>query len=174
MSTTRRTTTDVPAETPARATSGPPASHLPRRPAAGRSIGTASTTAGVGLLLMSAFAVFGKVFVIDSLVTPGNATQTAQDILASEGLFRLGIVSLILVLALDVVVACALYWVFSPVNKSLSIVASAMRLVYSAVFMVAIAQLPGVLRLLSDEGNRAVFSADQVNAQASAGLGAFT
>ena len=123
---------------------------------------------------MSAFAVFGKVFVLDSLVTPGNPTQTAQDILASAGLFRLGIVSLILVIALDVVIACALYRVFSPVNKGLSLVAAAMRLVYSAVFMVAIAQLPGVLGLLTDDSNRAVFSAEQLNAQASLGLAAFT
>jgi hypothetical protein len=123
---------------------------------------------------MSAFAGFGKFVALDGLVTPGDATQTARDILASEGLFRLGIVSLILVIALDVVVACALYRVFSPVNKSLSIVAAAMRLVYSAVFMVAIAQLPGVLRLLTDDSSRAVFGADEVNLQASLGLAAFT
>jgi hypothetical protein len=123
---------------------------------------------------MSAFAVFGKFVAIDGLVTPGNATQTSQDIVASAGLFRLGIVSLILVIALDVVIACTLYRVFSPVNKSLSIVAAAMRLVYSAVFMVAVAQLPGVLGLLSDDSNRAVFSAEQLNAQASLGLAAFS
>jgi hypothetical protein len=72
------------------------------------------------------------------------------------------------------VVACALYRVFSSVNNSLSIVAAAMRLVYSAVFMVAIAQLPGVLRLLTDDSIRAVFGSDQVNLQASLGLAAFT
>ena len=145
-----------------------------RRFADGWSIRTASTTAGVGLLLMSAFAGFGKLVALDGLVTEGNATQTAHDILASQGLFRLGIASLILVVALDVVIACALYRVFSPVNKSLSILAAAMRLVYASVFMVAIAQLPGVLRLLTDDSNRAVFGADQMNAQASLGLAAFT
>jgi hypothetical protein len=123
---------------------------------------------------MSAFAGFGKFVALDGLVTPGDATQTAQDILASQGLFRLGIASLILVIALDVVIACALYRVFSPVNKGLSILAAAMRLVYAGVFMVAIAELPGVLRLLTDEGSRAVFGADQINAQASVGLAAFT
>ena len=174
MSTPQLANTDVTANTEANAPSAPPPPPLSQRSADGWSIRTASTTAGVGLLLMSAFAVFGKVVVIDGLVTPGNATQTAHDILASEGLFRLGIASLILVIALDVVVACALFRVFSPVNKSLSIAGAAMRLVYSAVFMVAIAQLPGVLRLLTDEGNRAVFSAEQLNAQASLGLVAFT
>ena len=123
---------------------------------------------------MVPLSVFGKFVALDGLVTKGNAAQTAQDLLASEGLFRLGIASLILVVALDVLVACALYRVFSPVNKSLSTVAAAMRLVYSAVFMVAIAQLPGVLRLLTDDSSRAVFGADEVNLQASLGLAAFT
>jgi hypothetical protein len=56
---------------------------------------------------------------LDALVTAGDATQTARDIVASLGLFRLGIVSLTLVTALDVVIACALYRVFSPVHKNL-------------------------------------------------------
>ena len=123
---------------------------------------------------MSALAVFGKFVALDGLVTEGNAAQTAQDIMASEGLFRFGIASLILVIALDVVIACALYRVFSPVNKSLSILAAALRLVYAGVFMVAVAQLPGVLRLLTDDRFRAILGSDQVDVQASLGLAAFT
>jgi hypothetical protein len=123
---------------------------------------------------MSALAGFGKFVALDGLVTEGNAAQTAQNIVASEGLFRFGIASLILVIALDVVIACALYRVFSPVNKSLSILAAALRLVYAGVFMVAVAQLPGVIRLLTDDRNRAVLGSDQVDVQASLGLAAFT
>ena len=122
---------------------------------------------------MSVVAIFGNVVVVDGLVTEGNPTQTAADIMASEGLFRLGIASLIMVIGLDVVIAWALYRVFSPVNKSLSMLAMAMRLVYSGVFMVAVAQLVGVVRLLSDDGYRAVFGADQVNAQAMLAITAF-
>ena len=150
-----------------------PAPELPRG-VDGWSTRSASITAGLALLLMSALAVFGKFVALDGLVTEGDPTQTAQHILASEGLFRLGIASLIVVIALDVVVACALYRVFSPVNKSLSILAAAMRLVYTGVFMVAIAQLPGVLRLLTDDATRTVLGADQVNAQAMLQIAAFT
>jgi len=122
---------------------------------------------------MSVVAIFGNVVVVDGLVTEGNATQTAADIMASAGLFRLGIASLVVVVALDVVVAWALYRVFSPVNKSLSMLAAALRLVYSGVLMVAIGQLLGVIRLLGDDGYLAVFGADQVNAQAMVGIAAF-
>ena len=144
-----------------------------RRLTAGWSVRRASITAGVALLLMSAVAIFGNFVAVDGLVTEGNAAQTAQDIRASEGLFRLGIVSMVVVIALDVVIAWALYRVFSPVNKSVSILAAALRLVYSGVFMVAIAQLVGVARLLSNDTNAAVFGADQVDAQALVGITAF-
>jgi hypothetical protein len=144
-----------------------------RSVAADWSIRTASITAGVALLLMSIVAIFGKVVVVDGLVTEGNAAQTAADIVASEGLFRLGIASLVVVIALDVVVAWALYRVFRPVSNSLSMLAAMLRLVYSGVFMVAIAELLGVVRLLSNDGSVAVFGPDQLNAQAMLGISAF-
>jgi Domain of unknown function (DUF4386) len=148
----------------------PPAS---RRWTANWSMRNASITAGVGLLLMSVLAGFGNFVALDGLVTEGDAAQTAQDILASQGLFRLGIASLVVAVALDVVIAWALYRVFSPVNKGLSMLAAALRLVYSGVFMVAIAQLLGVIRLLGNDGNRTVFGADLANAQAMLGITAF-
>ena len=134
----------------------------------------ASIVAGVGLLLMSALAGFGKFFALDGLVTTGDATQTAHDILGSEATFRLGIVSLILVAALDVVVACALYRVFRPVSKNISMLAAVLRLVYAAVFVVAIGELLGALRLLSDDAYLRVFSVDQLNAQALLHINAFS
>jgi len=139
-----------------------------------RPIRTASLTAGGGLLLMSVLAGFGKFVAVDGLVTRGDAAQTARDITESAGLFRLGIVSLVMVIALDVVVAWGLYRVFSPVNRSLSMVAAAFRLVYSGVFLVAIGQLLGPLRLLADDAYLGVFSADQLNAQALLDITAFS
>jgi hypothetical protein len=135
---------------------------------------SASIIAGVGLLLMSALAGFGKFFALDGLVTPGDATQTARDIVGSEGTFRLGIVSLILVIALDVVIAWALYRVFRPVSKNISMLAAVLRLVYAGVFMVAIGELLRALRLLSDDAYLRVFSADQLNAQALLSINAFS
>lgn len=158
---------------PTRHHSGDAPSAASRRWAGNWSIRSASIVAGVGLLLMSVVAIFGNVLVVDGMVTEGDATQTAADILASAGLFRLGIASLVLVIALDVVVAWAFYRVFSPVSKSISMLAAVMRLVYSGVFMVAVAELVGVVRLLSNDAYRAVFAADQVNAQAMVGITAF-
>jgi hypothetical protein len=150
-----------------------PAQPGPRRSTIEWSMRSASLTAGIALLLMSAVAIFGNVIVVDGLVTRGDAAATSADITASAGLFRLGIASLVLVVGLDVVVAWALFRVFSPVNASLSMLAAILRLVYSAVFMVAIGELLGVIRLLSDEGNRAVVGTDLVQVQAMQGITAF-
>lgn len=145
-----------------------------RRPSAAHwPIRSASLTAGIALLLMSAVAILGNVVVIDGLVAEGDATRTAANIMGSEGLFRLGIASLVIVVALDVVVAWALFRVFSPVNTSLSMLAATLRLVYSGVLMVAIGQLLGVIRLLSDDSNLGILGADQLKAEAMVGITAF-
>ena len=146
--------------------------HTPETDAT-RSIRSASMTAGVALLLMSVLAGLGKFVALDGLVTQGNAARTATDIAESDGLFRLGIASMFLVIVLDVVVAWALYRVFRPVNKNLSMLAAAFRLVFAGVFMVAIGQLLGVVRLLGNDEYLSVLNADQLNAQALLGINAF-
>jgi hypothetical protein len=136
-----------------------------------QSIRGSAITAGAGILLMSALAGFGIFVAVEGLVTPGNAAQTAQDITGSEGLFRAGIASLFGVIVLDVVVACALYRVFSPVSRGVSMVGAAFRLVYAGVFLVALGPLLEVLHLLGTDG---VFSTDQLNALALLEIDAFT
>jgi len=140
---------------------------------ADRSIRRASIIAGVGILLIAALAGFGKFVAVDGLVTPGDAVRTATDILASEGLFRLGVAALSVVVALDVVVAWALYRVFSPVSTGISLLASWFRLVYAGVLLVAVSHLVEVLRLLGDDQYRAAFNTDQLQAQALSGIHSF-
>lgn len=134
---------------------------------------TASLTAGISLVLMAALAGVGVFAAIGGLVTPGDATQTLADIRASEDLFRLGIASLIGVVALDVVVAWALHRVFRPVHPGASLLAAAFRLVYSGVFLVAIAELLGVLRLLGPEPHLAALGPDLIQTQVMLQIDAF-
>ena len=62
----------------------------------------------------------------------------------------MGIAGLIVVVLLDIVVACALLAVFESVNRSVAIMAAVFRVVYAAVFMVAVSQLVSALALLDD------------------------
>jgi hypothetical protein len=131
-----------------------------------RSIRSASLTAGIALLLLSALSIFGFIVVVKGLVTPGDPAQTANDITESIGWFRLGIAALYLVIPLDIVVGWALYRVFSPVSKSLSMLAAILRVAFAVVFMVAISRLVDVLRLLDNDSHLAAFSPEQLHAQA--------
>jgi hypothetical protein len=115
-----------------------------------RSMRTASLTAGLALALMAALAAFGVFGAVGALVTPGDAARTAQDISESQALFRQGIASLILVAVLDIVAAGALFTLFAPVNRSVSLMAAGFRVAYAAVYLVAIIQLVVALGLLSD------------------------
>jgi len=135
-----------------------------RSDASTHSIRTAGLVAGLSLIAMAALAGFGNFVAVEGLVTPGDAAKTADDILAAEGTFRLGVLALYLVVVLDVVIAWALMRVFDPVSRSLSRLAAWFRLAYSAVFMVAISQLAGIPDLRS--GRPGAFTPEQVAAQA--------
>ena len=139
---------------------------LTRRTTSGdhRSMWIASTLAGASLLLIAALAVFGVLFALQGLITPGNAAQTAQDIAAAEGLFRAGLASAFVVVALDVVAAWAMQGVFSPVSAAVSTLNAWFRVAYAAVFMVALSQLAGIPNLLRDEEYQRAFGAEQLQA----------
>jgi hypothetical protein len=143
-------------------------------PDASRPVREASLIAGVALLLMAALAGFGYNVAIHGLITPGNATRTAQDIMAHQGLFQVGIASLFLVIALDVVAALGLYRVFSPVSKPISAAAAAMRVVYAGIFAAAVVQLAGAARLLGGGKTLPASGTDRVHAEALSDINRFT
>ncbi|MCY9666226.1 DUF4386 domain-containing protein [Paenibacillus alginolyticus] len=118
--------------------------------------------AGFGLLLMAIFAMFSNFSVLEGLIIPDDAAATANNIIANEMLFRSGFISFVIVLILDVLVAWALYVLLKPVNKNLAMLAAWFRLVYTAVFGVALSNLLNVLPLLSGANYFAVFTTDQL------------
>jgi hypothetical protein len=134
--------------------------------ATNRGVRRSALVAGVGILVMAVLAGAANFGAIQGLITKGDATTTAKDILASEGLFRLGIVALVVVVILDVVVAWALLTFFEPVHKGLATLAAWLRLSYAAIFAVAISQLVGVLHLLSNGQYLTTFSMDQRRTEA--------
>ena len=131
-----------------------------------RSVRRAGLVAGASILVVAGLAAFGGLVAVDGLVTPGDAARTAGDVTGSEGTFRLGVASLYAVIVFDIIAAWALFRFFAPVSSRVSRLAAWFRLAYSAVFLVAIAQLAGVPTLLADDAYRAAFGDRQVEAQA--------
>lgn len=101
-------------------------------------IGKPSLVAGVALLIMAMLAGYANFGVLQRLE---NGSDTPYNFSNSIGSVRVAIACFILVAILDVVVALALYRVLTPVQKSLSKLASICRVVYAGVFMIAISRL---------------------------------
>jgi hypothetical protein len=138
-----------------------------------RAVRRAALIAGAAIMLVAALAGFGNLVVVEGLVTPGDAAATADDILGSEGVFRLGVACLYLAALLDVVVAWALLRVFSAVHAELSRLSAWLRLAYAAVFMVALSQLAGIPALLTNADGNSAFTDGQLRAQALAKIDTF-
>ncbi len=118
------------------------------------------------LYLMLFPAPFGLIYVPSRLIVSGDAAATASNIMASETLFRLGIVSNILVHIVNLLVVLALYQLLKPVGKSM---ASLMVIfVVAGVPIVLLNELTqlAVLLLLSGADYLTVFTTDQLHALA--------
>jgi hypothetical protein len=138
------------------------------------SLRQAAKTAGFGLLAMMPPAIFTNFFVLQGLVVTGDAGKTAANIMANELLFRLGIGCLIIVIILDVVVAWGLWVFLRPVSKSVSLLAAWFRLLYTAVFAVALLYLAIPLRFLSGAEYLSALGTEPIYAQALLSLDSFT
>ena len=84
--------------------------------------------AGVLYLLIFICAGFAQGAVRGSIHVPGDAVATASNIVAHEFFFRSGFVADILAFMSDAAVAVLLYVLLLPVNKTLSLLAAAFRL----------------------------------------------
>jgi hypothetical protein len=138
-----------------------------------RSGRTAALVAGVGLLIMAILAPFANYYVLQNLIVANDAKATVENILASSGLFRLGVSSLLVVAVLDIIVAWGLYVLLEPVSKNLSLLAAWFRLVYAAVFASALIPLLNVVQLLSGSDALKGLEANQLHAQVMLSLSAF-
>jgi len=129
-----------------------PATAAPRRPGdfTAWSPRTAALVAGAGLAVMAVLGGFANFAAIVTLMAPGNARQTAENISAAPVLFWAGVASFVIVAVLDILVAGALYTLFAPVNRRLSALAGWLRSVYALLLLIAVSQLVRGFSLLDD------------------------
>lgn len=140
---------------------------------AGISTRRAAQLAGVSYVLLFALGVFANFFVREALIVTDDATATVENIVESEGLFRLGMVSFLAIFILDVVVSWALYIVFRDANREVSLLAAWFRLVYTVFLGVALVFFFQALQLIGSAEFLTAFDSDQLNAQALVALDTF-
>ena len=87
---------------------------------------------GVVYLLYFLTAVFAE-FLVRGLVVSGDAAATANNILAHQPLYRLGLATALVATACYVAVTALFYDLFKPVNRSLSLLAAFFSLLGCAI-----------------------------------------
>lgn len=131
-----------------------------------KSIQRLARVTGALYILIAALAGFVHFYVPGVLVVAGDATTTANNIAASEGLFRLGIAGQLLILLCEIVLSILLYVLLRPVSNTLSLIAAVSRLAMTAVHGATLLVSFFVLLLLSGAGYMAVFNSEQAAALA--------
>ena len=126
----------------------------------------AARVAGVLYLLLIVFGVFAELVVRSKLIVAGDAATTASNILASEGLFRIGFASDMLMILSFLLLPLAFYVLFKPVGKRLASLVVILVSVSVPLMLVNMLLYVAPLVLLSGADYLSVFSAEQLNALA--------
>ena len=120
---------------------------------------------GIVYLLYFLTAVFGEFF-MRGLVVSGDAAATANNVLAHQPLFRLGLATGLIATACYVAVTALFYDLFKHVNRSLSLLAAFFSLVGCAILAFASLFRIGPLVVLGGGQYLSAFKVEQLRALA--------
>jgi hypothetical protein len=101
-------------------------------------------------------------FVYAKLIVAGNAAATANNIMANESLFRIGIMSDLMIAISTLILAWALYIMLKPINKNLALLALYLRLVEAILAVITVSFSFITLQILSGEANSTVIKPEQL------------
>jgi hypothetical protein len=128
------------------------------------SINKAARIAGFWYLLMAITGPIGLLYVPSKLIVPGDAAATASNILASESLFRIGIVSNILCQIAFIFLVLALYRLLKGVNQQDASLMVVLVLVAVPIAFLNMLNPLAALLLLSGASFLTVFEPNQLHA----------
>lgn len=112
------------------------------------SINRTARIGGVLYLILILIGMFAVLFVRDKLIVSGDPTATANNIMASPLLWRMGISADLLMHVLDVPIMLIIYIILKPVNKHLALLVLLFNLVQTAVLVANKLNLIAALFLL--------------------------
>ncbi|MDQ3906854.1 MAG: DUF4386 domain-containing protein [Acidobacteriota bacterium] len=127
---------------------------------------SAARVAGLTFLLTTAVVVFVNFAIHERLFVAGDAAQTARNILAHEGLFRVGVACDLIYCAGLIVLIAALYVILKPAGHGLALLAAFWRLLYALTWVLMTLNLFTALRLVKAADYLRVFEADRLQSLA--------
>jgi len=120
--------------------------------------------AGLLYLLMAVTSAFGLLYVPSKIIVAGNAVRTANNILASESLFRLGIISSLIGQISFIFLVLALYNLFKRTNETHARLMVALVLAAVPIMFVNTLIQLGSFIVLGGADYLKAFGPDQLNA----------
>jgi len=126
---------------------------------------TTTRLAGILYLVVVPLGIF-SLSISGRVIVPGDAAATASNILASEGLFRFGIVSDLLATLIMMAVALTLYNLLKPVNENMAALMVIFVLIGVSISVFDKLNVLAVLQTLSVPDYLSAFTIEQVQALA--------
>jgi len=121
--------------------------------------------AGILYLIAIPLFIFSRMYVPSNLIVPGDAATTANNIMASEGLFRAGIIAWIIGQTTYILLPLVLYKLLKPVNKNHAVLMVILLLLSVPIAFTNELNKFAVLLLLSGADYLTAFAPDQLHAQ---------
>ncbi len=137
------------------------------------SLRSAALIAGISILIMAIAAPFAELYVFPKLLVRGNPAETTKNIIENDSLFRAATLGYLITFICDVLASWALYVLLKPVNKSLSLLTSWFRLIYTVIALVALTNLISILKILNTPDFITAIEPDNLNVQIQLSLKAF-
>ena len=122
----------------------------------------AARVAGLAYVLIIVLAILKVNYLESNLIVSGDDAATANNIMANELLFRIGVASEIIMFVLVVILSLALYVILKTVNKNLALAALFLRF-GEAIIGGVVTVLSGLIPLLLLD-SEAVFETEQLQA----------
>jgi hypothetical protein len=123
---------------------------------------SAAKIAGFSFLFAIAIVTVANFGISFRLIIPGNAVDTARNIVAHETLVRLNIACNLLYAVTTLVLLTALFVILSPVNRSLALIAALCRAVFAFMWCITALNTLSALRLVGNTAYLPVFVTDQL------------
>jgi hypothetical protein len=133
---------------------------------------TAAKAAGISGLVAMAIVVYANYALLNPLIVPRDAVETARNILAHKTQFRLALIGFLSYGVTTVVLLSALYVILEPVNRGLALVGALFRLVFAMLWLLATLNMLSALRLLGSAPYLQLFEPDRLQVLARLNLAA--
>jgi len=127
---------------------------------------TAAKVAGWSYLLSFVIVVFANYVLLNPLIIPRNAVDTAHNIVAHQTQFRIALTLFLTYSIGAVILAAALYIILKPINHYLALLGAFFRLVFAMSWLLSAIDSLGALRLLVSTPYLEVFEPNRLQALA--------